>query len=182
MGDDYGTAYAVANAQGLTLTEIDDREYIGGTDGSTAAYFAQKPTAALQTGIGVSVTNTASAVGVSFVMAAQPEPVDVADVIPPTVNLTSPSTFKMSDESTKDAYNYTFSANEAGQAWKIKVVDNAADVHTAGTQVESGGSFTSGQVISGSITYAELVAAGMGAEGVKILKFFAQDTAGNWST
>jgi len=109
-------------------------------------------------------------------------PGDEEDTTPPVVALTSASTFKMSDESTKDSYSFSFTVDEDCQAWKAKVVSDEEDTHDAGTEVESGGAATSAAAVTGSITYAELVAAGMGAEGNKILKFFAQDTAGNWST
>jgi hypothetical protein len=104
------------------------------------------------------------------------------DTTPPTTNVTSASTFKMSSVSGKDSYAYSFAANEAIQAWKIKLVGNAADIHTAGTVIESGGSVASGTPIVGSITYAELLSAGANTDGAKIIKFFAQDLAGNWST
>lgn len=103
------------------------------------------------------------------------------DITVPVVTLASGLTFKMSDESGKDSYGYDFQANEAIQAWKIKVVSSSGDEHTAGTQVEAGGAVAANTPITGSITYAELVAAGVGAEGNKVLKFFCQDLAGNWS-
>lgn len=102
-----------------------------------------------------------------------------ADSTPPTVNVTT-GTGKISDETGKDSYAYSFTVDEAVQAWEVRVVANASDPRGSGTLVESGGAASG--TISGSITYAELNAAGQGAEGQKILKFFAQDTAGNWST
>lgn len=104
-----------------------------------------------------------------------------ADATGPVVNLTTPVTYKMSDETSKDSYSFSFDVNEACQAWKAKVVSNPTDAHTLGTQVEAGGAIAAGGTVSGSITYSELVAAGIGAEGDKRLKFFAQDLAGNWS-
>ena len=104
-----------------------------------------------------------------------------ADSTPPITTVTS-GTAKISDETGKDSYAYSFQANEACQAWKIKVVADAGDLHTSGAQVESGGAISANTTVSGSITYAELNAAGEGAEGAKILKFFSQDLAGNWST
>ena len=104
-----------------------------------------------------------------------------ADTTEPILNLTSASSFKMSDESTKDSYSYSFSVNEDIQAWKAKVVADAGDPHSSGTQVEAGGAVDAGDPVVGSITYTELVAAGLGSEGSKVLKFFAQDLAGLWS-
>ena len=124
------------------------------------------------TGTGVTLLNA-----VGLLVESYPS----VDVTPPTVNLTSSLTQKISDEATKDSYSYSFAIDEACQAWKIKVVSNEVDIHTAGTQVEAGGAVGSGATVSGQITYAELVAAGVGPEGEKRLKFFGQDTAGNWS-
>lgn len=104
------------------------------------------------------------------------------DIEAPVVNLTSSLTHKMSDETGNDAYAYSFVVSEAAQAWKIKLVSNASDLHSSGTLVESGGAIAAGATVTGSITYAELVSAGVGGEGDKLLKVFAQDIAGNWST
>jgi hypothetical protein len=104
-----------------------------------------------------------------------------ADSTPPITNVTS-GTFKMSDESGKDSYAWSFQANENCQAWEVRVVADAGDARGVGTLVESGGAINANTTVSGSLTYAELNAAGQGSDGEKILKFFAQDTAGNWST
>lgn len=105
----------------------------------------------------------------------------VPDTTAPVVTLTSASTFKMSDEATKDAYSYSFTTNENIQAWEARVMSSLTAPRTSGTIVESGGAVSAGVPVTGTITYAELVAAGMGAEGAKLIDFFAQDTAGNWS-
>jgi hypothetical protein len=103
------------------------------------------------------------------------------DIAPPIVNLTTPTTHRMSDESTKDSYSYSFTVDENITEWKIKLVSSTTDPHTAGTQLESGGAVNAGTPIAGSITYAELVAAGVGAEGTKVVKFFSKDSFNNWS-
>lgn len=115
------------------------------------------------------------------IIAVEIKGVAAGDTTPPTVNLTSGATQRMSDEPGKDSYAYSFTVSEACQAWKVKLVANSGDDNTTGTLIESGGAVAAGGTVSGSITYAELVAAGVGAEGNKILKFFAQDAAGNWS-
>jgi hypothetical protein len=105
-----------------------------------------------------------------------------SDTTPPTVNVTSGPTAKLSDEVGKNSYSYSFQADEACQAYEIRVVADAGDSRDEGTLVESGGAISANTTINGSVTYAELNAAGQGGEGQKILKFFARDTAGNWST
>lgn len=102
------------------------------------------------------------------------------DSTPPVVNVTS-SSGKISDETGKDSYAYSFQSGEAATAYEIRVVSNASDLHGQGTLIESGGSIAANTTINGDITYAELVAAGASADGSKILKFFARDAAGNWS-
>lgn len=109
-------------------------------------------------------------------------PGPASDTTPPIVNLTTPLTGKISDETGKDAFSYEFSVNEDIQAWKIKVVSSEEDTHDQGTLIEDGGAVSEGDPVSGSITYAELVSAGVGSEGVKRIAVFVQDLAGNWSS
>ena len=103
------------------------------------------------------------------------------DTTPPTVTIDTALTFKISSVSGKDSYSYQFSPNEAIQAWKIKLVPSSSSIHTAGTQIESGGAVSANADVTGTITSAEIITAG-GAGGDNIIKVFAQDSAGNWST
>lgn len=102
------------------------------------------------------------------------------DTTPPTPNLTTGDS-KISDETGKDSYSYSFTVDEACQAYQIRVVDSSGDPFPAGNIVEAGGAVTTSSPATGTITYAELVAAGMDAEGAKVLKVYVQDSAGNWS-
>jgi hypothetical protein len=78
----------------------------------------------------------------------------------PIVNLTSQPSAKISAQTGYDTYPYTFSADEPGQAWEVRVVTNTSDTRDLGTLVESGGAIASGDIVAGSITYAELISAG----------------------
>jgi hypothetical protein len=100
---------------------------------------------------------------------------------PPIVNVISASFMKLSDEPGKDAYSYSFQSNMDVDVWEVRVVPSSGSTHTEGVLVESGGLANANATISGSITFAELLAAGQAAEGSKTLKFFVRDTAGNWS-
>lgn len=103
-----------------------------------------------------------------------------ADATPPVVNLTTGASQKVS---ATVPYTYSFAADEACQAWKVKVVPSSSSPHTDGTQIEAGGAITAGQAVTGSITAAELQTAGVSEGSAAYVKFFAQDTGGsNWST
>lgn len=109
-------------------------------------------------------------------------PVVIVDTTPPTVDLTSSATFRMSRIPGWDAYSYTFTANEASQAWKIKSVPAASSPENVGTLIESGGAIGANETVTGTLTDDEVIAATGSADGVYVIKFFAQDLAGNWST
>lgn len=105
------------------------------------------------------------------------------DTTPPTTNVvTGASGGIISRVTGKDDFAFSFTVNEAVQAWQLKLVPASNSPQTAGSLIESGGSVASGGTISGSVTDDELVAAiGSAAEGTYVIKAFAQDTAGNWS-
>jgi len=108
----------------------------------------------------------------------------------PTVTVTSgPDVTKISKQTGKDTCAFSFQADQAGQAWKVKVVPATGSLHDAGTQIPitagstnmSGGSVTANTPINCTIKGADLEVASAG-DGAKIIKTFVQDTAGNWST
>lgn len=102
-----------------------------------------------------------------------------ADTTPPTVNVTAgPTPDKISKMTGKDLAALTFAVDEECQAWKAMVVADSADAHDAGSLIKSGGSVVTD--LSTDISGAELEAADAG-DGVKLVKVFAQDLAGNWS-
>lgn len=103
------------------------------------------------------------------------------DTTPPVVTVgTGASGGKISGVTGKNDFPYSFTVDEACQAWQVRLVPSTASTVTAGTAVESGGSVSAGGTVSGSITYAEAIAAGA-AEGNNVLKAFAEDLAGNWN-
>lgn len=101
------------------------------------------------------------------------------DTTPPTVVLLSGLTATVSPTA---SYAYDFQTNEACQAWKVKVVPASNSLHTAGTLIESGGALAASQSVTGTITAAELQAAGVAEGAAARVAFFTQDLAGNWST
>lgn len=102
------------------------------------------------------------------------------DTTPPTPNLTTGSA-RMSAQTGKDTFPYSFTVDEACQAYQIRVVNSSGDPFPAGTLVEAGGAIAAGGTASGSISYTELVAAALTNEGGMVVKVFVQDSAGNWS-
>ena len=109
-------------------------------------------------------------------------PRPLTDTTPPVPNITvGPSRTKLSAVATFDSSDITVQVDEACQAWKVKVVPATNSIHTAGTQIESGGSVAANGTINVNITDDELSTASPG-DGAKIVKFFFQDNAGNWST
>lgn len=105
-----------------------------------------------------------------------------ADTTPPVPNITTgPSRTKISAVATYDSSDITVQVDEACQAWKCKVVPATSSLHTEGTQIEAGGSVAASGSINVTITDDELSTASPG-DGAKIVKFFFQDNAGNWST
>lgn len=106
-----------------------------------------------------------------------------ADTVAPTVSFVSQTRVKISrvEGGGVDSTDVTFTADEALQAWKCKVVTSESATHTQGTLLEAGGAVTGGQQVVFNVTDDELVAAG-GVEGSNLLKIFGQDLAGNWST
>jgi hypothetical protein len=84
-------------------------------------------------------------------------PETVGDFTAPVISLASPLTYTISDEPTKDEYSYSFTANEDIQAWEARLVASTSTPRLDGTLIESGGSASQGQTVSGSITYLELL-------------------------
>lgn len=105
-----------------------------------------------------------------------------SDTTPPIVTLLSgPSLSRMSRVAGKDASDVVFEANEDIQGWQVRLVPASGSPVSAGTLIESGGSVSSGGDVAVTLTDDELIAAGA-TEGALVVKVFAQDSAGNWST
>lgn len=88
-----------------------------------------------------------------------------------------------------DTTTFSFQADVAIQAWKVKVVPATGSVESAGTTIPTtagstnttGGSLAATTNQSVSIKGTDLETASAG-DGAKIVKVFVQDLAGNWST
>lgn len=110
------------------------------------------------------------------------------DTSRPTVTITGPDVTKISKQSGKDVCSFSFVVDEAYTSYKVKYVSSSGAAHDTGTQIPTTGGSTNMSGGSGSgvtpvectITGADLEAASSG-DGVKIVKVFVQDAAGNWS-
>lgn len=103
------------------------------------------------------------------------------DTTAPTPDIVSFAGSRISRVSGKDASTFTITADEAFVEYKIKIVSDAGDPHTAGVLVEQAtvASTTSTGV---DVTDDEIVAAeGSVVDGPKLVKVFVKDAAGNWS-
>lgn len=111
------------------------------------------------------------------------------DTTVPVVTITaaaSPS--KISKAAGFDTSTFTFQADTAIAAWKVKAVPSVNSLENAGTTIgtSNGSQNTTGAALAAttnqSVTVkgADLEAASAG-DGAKIVKVFAQDAAGNWS-
>lgn len=112
------------------------------------------------------------------------------DTTVPVVTISvAASPTKISKIASFDSSSFSFQADVAVQAWKVKVVPATGSVHTAGTTIPTtagstnttGGSLGATTNQSVTIKGTDLETASSG-DGSKIVKVFAQDLAGNWST
>lgn len=109
-----------------------------------------------------------------------------SDVPTATVSVAVSPT-KISKIATKDTATFQFQADEACQAWKVKVVPATGSLESAGTTIPTtagsanvtGGALAATTNQSVTIKGADLETAG--AEGANIVKVFVQDIAGVWS-
>lgn len=105
----------------------------------------------------------------------------------PTISVAASPT-KISKVSGFDTSTFSFQADAAIQAWKVKVVPATNSLESAGTTIgttngsssTTGGSLAATTNQSVTIKGADLEAASAG-DGSKIVKVFVQDQAGNWS-
>lgn len=106
-----------------------------------------------------------------------------------TVTITGPDRSRVSKVSGYDVINFSFSANEAFTEYKVCVVASSGVVESAGTLIPTtngstntsgSGEFKADTAINVSVNGADLETASSG-DGVKIVKVFVKDAAGNWS-
>jgi len=112
------------------------------------------------------------------------------DTTAPTVSITSgPDTTKVSTVSGKRTVNFAFQTNEAVVAWEVAVVANSSSIRGSGTVIgtTNGSTGVTGGALGATTTQnvsldARDIAAASAGDGTKVIKVFAQDAAGNWST
>ncbi|OUS70309.1 hypothetical protein B1748_29175 [Paenibacillus sp. MY03] len=110
------------------------------------------------------------------------------DTTRPEVTITGPDVSKISKQSGKSVSSFSFVADSAYTAYKVKVVASTGAAHDTGVQIPttggstnmSGGAGTGVTPVECTITGADLETASSG-DGAKIVKVFVQDAAGNWS-
>ena len=106
----------------------------------------------------------------------------------PSISI-APTPTKISKIATFDTSTFSFQVDTAVQGWKIKVVPSMNSLENAGTTIPTtaGSINTTGTTLAAttnqsvSIKGADLESASAG-DGDKIVKVFAQDGSGNWST
>jgi uncharacterized membrane protein len=98
----------------------------------------------------------------------------------PTLDVTSAVPTKISTVAGFNTSTIAFTVDEAIQAWMARVVPSTGSDRTAGSLIKSGGAAGAGTVTT-TVKGADLETASAG-DGAKLVKFFAQDVAGNWSS
>jgi hypothetical protein len=102
-----------------------------------------------------------------------------ADTTPPVTVFVSETKTRISAVSGFNSTDVTWSVDEACQAWQIREVANATDlIGAAGQLVASGGAVPASTNQVTNIASSALSA----GDGTRLLKIFAQDLAGNWTT
>jgi hypothetical protein len=109
----------------------------------------------------------------------------------PTVTTTVTDVPKVSSQTGKNTFSFTFSANENFSDYKVKLVGATNATESTGTQIPTAGgstnvsgnagNYTSGQVITVTIKTSDLISAGASTDGQKIIKVFVKDMSGQWS-
>ena len=108
----------------------------------------------------------------------------------PIVNIVAgPDVTKISKILSKNECNFSFQTAEIFVEYKVKVVPNSASLENAGTTIgtvngslnmSGTGTFPAATPINSKITGADLEITSAG-DGVKVIKVFVKDLAGNWS-
>jgi hypothetical protein len=96
--------------------------------------------------------------------------------------ITGPSRSKISRQAGADSSDLTFESDIGFVEYQVKVVPSSDSPVTAGTLVESAtGNWAGGQDVTITVTDDEFVAASA-SEGNNVVKIFAKNSAGVWST
>lgn len=118
------------------------------------------------------------------------ESIRLAEAAPLTVTVLAPTADTVSKQAGKDSTDLSWSVDGVFEEYVVKVVPDAASVHTDGVPIPSaGGSLNVAGVAGGypantpivtTVTGVDLEAAA-GAGGAKVVKVFVLDAAGRWS-
>lgn len=126
-----------------------------------------------------SVLNTTDAVSATITL----------DTTVPTVSMTGPDVTLISDEEGADTCTFSFTVDQNITAYEVRIVPAINSLVTAGVLIPmTNGSvhmsateaIASGTTVTCSIKAADILA--VSTAGEKIIKIFARDTSGNWST
>lgn len=159
------------------------------TEGASAwITYATSKSVKLSTGDGVKTLNLKIRDDVGNTSSGVADTITLDTTAPvPTISVAASPT-KISKVATFDTSTFTFTADSAIQAWKVKVVPSSGSTESAGTTIPTtaGSTATTGgalgastpQVVTIKGTDLETASAGDGAKTVKI---FVQDLAGTWS-
>ncbi len=114
----------------------------------------------------------------------------ILDTTLPVVNITGPDLSKISKQATKNVSSFSFTVDSIFDEYKVKVVSSSGAAHDTGDLIPtaggstnmsgSAGSYPASTPINCQINCIDLESASA-ADGVKIIKVFVKDTAGNWS-
>lgn len=151
------------------------------TTGGDANFTAIERAASANTAAPTVGTMSASDYWRTLTVAFAPAAVDST---PPVVTVTAgPTPARISAVTGFDEADFTFQVDEACQAWEVRAVGDPSDPRDTGDPlVLSGGALAASIPVPTTVTFDDLDAAGVaGSDGVKVLKVYAEDIAGNWS-
>ncbi len=194
-----GAAYCTTTAVTLKVTTSDasttgyQMKIWGTSAAATEAAaswesFAASKSVALPTGDGAKTVSLKLRDALGNESAAVTDSITL-DTAVPVVTVTGPDVSAVSAVAGFCTAAFSFSADSAFTQYKIKAVPASSSLHSAGaavgtvngsTNMAGTGSFPANTPIACTINGADLAAASPG-DGVKILKVFVLDVAGNWS-
>jgi hypothetical protein len=163
---------------------------IQATEGASAwITYSASQAVSLSSGDGLKTLNVRIRDDVGNESSSASDTITLDTTVPVATVSVAASPTKISKISTFDTSTFSFQADVAIQAWKVKVVPATGSAHTAGTTIPTtaGSTNTTGGALAAttnqsvSIKGTDLETASSG-DGTKIVKVFVQDLAGNWST
>lgn len=150
--------------------------------------FAATKSVALATGDGLKTVSVKVRDAVGNESAAVSATITL-DTTKPAVTITGPDVSTVSKLSGFNTVSFSFVSDSPFTEYKVKVVPATSSINSAGTAIgitngstnmAATGSFAASTAIQCTINGSDLAAASSG-DGVKIVKVFVKDAAGNWS-